>query len=416
MKKILFLVSGGHIPYYTGNGNSVLLFSLLKCFKRLNYNVTVVPICVRSSKEMYESQKKYLENYCKIFEDKTLLSPKHYPLLKFSTLKRVLFPKYTDYFFSKDEVSGLISFYNKNSFDLVYAYDWEAVALFNYFDNKTKLAASLVDLIDEYYKLRWKGLFSHSGPINSLLALVSLIIDRKKPKFAYQALSRSNVIIEHAHQHAEKLIYLGFKNVYYIPHPLPIRGFSKGSLKDVVTISIIGSFKGTASQHGFVFLVEKVLPYLVMNAKEIQKKYEIRIIGHGAFSDSIRNSLEQYKQCKIVGFVDDLEGEYAMADIILVTIPMPHGFRTRIAEAFSYGKCVVAHSANAFGMPEIINGYNALLAENGYELGKILIKAINSIDLRNEIGLNAISTFDSQLSEEIGIIKLEKAFSHFDLF
>jgi len=125
---------------------------------------------------------------------------------------------------------------------------------------------------------------------------------------------------------------------------------------------------------------------------------------------TLRNRLEQEPLVDFVGFVDDIEEAYKGADIILVNIPMTLGFRTRIAEAFSYGLCVVTHAANAEGMPEIQDGENAVSSSNPEVIVDELVRLIKHPDARCELGENAKLAFDYEISEPIAIKRLEAIF------
>ena len=112
----------------------------------------------------------------------------------------------------------------------------------------------------------------------------------------------------------------------------------------------------------------------------------------------LRERLDQQPEIEFIGFADDVSEEHRLSHFMLVAIPTPVGFRTRIAEAFGYGQCVVAHSANCEGMPEIKNGENALCADNGKDVADLMISAINDGELRMKVAQAARDTFDDQYS------------------
>ena len=105
-----------------------------------------------------------------------------------------------------------------------------------------------------------------------------------------------------------------------------------------------------------------------------------------------RLRLHPPKNVEVVGFAENIVDEYRRTDVFLVTVPVEQGFRTRIAEAFSYGMCVVAHSANCAGMPEVIDGNNALTAADPDELCARLVSAGVNVTERQRLGAAARAT------------------------
>jgi glycosyltransferase involved in cell wall biosynthesis len=168
---------------------------------------------------------------------------------------------------------------------------------------------------------------------------------------------------------------------------------------------MIGSLKGVSSQLGFYFFVNDLYPQIIERIAEFKYDFEFRIIGYGKLPSDLDHKLKNLKYVNFLGFVEDVELQYHEADIILVTIPVSHGFRTRIAEAFSYRKCVIAHSANAEGMPEVEHGVNALISNSARDLALMIVQTVNSSQLRDEISSAAINTFNSKISVDVALHK-----------
>ena len=145
--------------------------------------------------------------------------------------------------------------------------------------------------------------------------------------------------------------------------------------------------------------------YALLNQNELDT--EFRFVGHGVMRADIKQRILLNPSCNLVGFVEDLVDEWKFADIVLVTIPIEHGFRTRIAEAMSYGKCVIAHIANSKGMPELEDGYNCILAKDGVGLAEAIYDLKFRKERRRILEINAINTFNSEISAEVAIVKLD---------
>ena len=80
--------------------------------------------------------------------------------------------------------------------------------------------------------------------------------------------------------------------------------------------------------------------------------------------------------------------------MVLVPTPIRLGVRVRILTAFSYGACVVAHSANALGIPELEHGENVLLGRNARELADSVARAIAEPELRRRTSAGARATYE----------------------
>jgi glycosyltransferase involved in cell wall biosynthesis len=406
--KILFFVSA-YYPHPTGNGSSVLMHGFITCLQQLGYEIIVVPVSLRyTDKNQKNHHKNSLEKEgieILFFGLEKIKKTKSF----FAKARALFWPIQSDSFYSNlSEKKDLVKYIKDNNINHVLSYDWESLAVIYNLENVKKIA-SLVDLIDEVHDLRWKGLGQFS--IFQLpIKLYSILKSRKKSHFAYEHLKSVDLIVEHAYQHAEKLIHKGFKNVHYIPHPLPQRNefVKKDNNQDQVQILIMGSLKGIASRLGFEFFLNEVLPRLKQKKEKLTNEITFRIVGHGEMIPSLKQKLVEEPWVKFVGFVENIEEEYQNCDLTLVNIPVAHGFRTRIAECFSYGLCVVAHAANAEGMPEIKDEINAMISSDPELFVDKLIRVINDKSLRETLGNNARQTFNTSISIDSAVQKLEK--------
>jgi len=410
MKMIFF--AGGKLPYKTGNGSSVLTYALINCYRKLGFEITVVPTHIRyDDKQEQLMHQNYLEQAgikVKTFDD---IEHPRKVTSRLTRLKQTINPKMDDYYhYSHSSKPELLSFLDKldKKNTILVAYSWSAVVLISNIKGFFKIA-SIVDPIEKYLELRRD--LKPEGIYQNIRYKMNLWRARKQPTYAYEALQKMNVIIEHAYHHTLTLIEKGYKNVYYLPHPLPVReAIEPQTRKNNTTILISGSLKGTASRHGFLFFLNEIFPRFKKRRHELSTDVIFRIVGHGKMETTLRNRLEQEPLVDFVGFVDDIEEAYKNADIIMVNIPVTLGFRTRIAEAFSYGLCVLTHAANAEGMPEIQDGENAISSSNPEVLVNGLVRLINTPDTRYELGENAKLTFDYEMSEPIAIKRLEAIF------
>lgn len=112
----------------------------------------------------------------------------------------------------------------------------------------------------------------------------------------------------------------------------------KFSLNDPLKILFVGTaFFGNVP--GVIFFIKEVMPHI--NA-------ELVIVGKGM--DQFKNKFEVSNNVKVFGFVDDLSSFYYDASIVIAPIFSGGGMKTKIAEAFMYGKTIL-------GTKEAFEGY-----------------------------------------------------------
>jgi len=380
------------------------MHGLVSCFMELGYQVTIVPVALRRAG--LDEMTAYWQDQnvtVKIFP--TLLKRKE-PTGKLDFLRRAIFPRETDYYHVDEvESSGFARFVAKSKFSAVVSYNWCGLGVIAGLDHPARFASLVDPLEDSMAMVRAESGFAlNRKQLKKWLAYHAL---RAKPVAANRYLSKMSCIIEHAHQHAEEYRQRGFENVCYLPHPLPCREPLQAMPDNgKVNVLILGSLKGLASRRGYAFFLDEILPRLESRLDEMEIPPEFRIVGHGQMPDELRDRLEANALCNFIGFVDEVEPEFARADIMLVNVPVAHGFRTRIAEAFSYGKCVMAHAANAVGMPEIQDEVNALTATDPDEYVDKLVRAICEPELRARLGECARKHFESHISKDAAVAKL----------
>jgi glycosyltransferase involved in cell wall biosynthesis len=163
-------------------------------------------------------------------------------------------------------------------------------------------------------------------------------------------------------------------------------------------VSVIGQTQGVATFWGIRFMAEEVMRLF----DDIHKRmpFELHVIGGGKIPEPLAKMIAQ-PYVKIRGYVDDIAGEFLSSDVFFVPTPITLGFRTRIAEAYSYGCCVVAHRANAAGMPEMESGVNCLLGSDATSLAEGVRVCLADRQLANRLGSEARKVYESKLRGEL---------------
>jgi glycosyltransferase involved in cell wall biosynthesis len=199
----------------------------------------------------------------------------------------------------------------------------------------------------------------------------------------------------------------GMSNAVFITTPVPdpvgagwqeLRTASSDKTK--LKILMIGHLHSTSNRSGLPIFFEEVLPELERICDK--ERFEIHIIGRNDQMPGRFNNWRQHPLLHFRGPIYPIDGEFLSSDILLVPIPAKTGSRVRILNGFSYGCAVVAHSANALGIPELRHGENVLLGETGAELAKQVRVLAENPALRLTLGANARAVYERHYTEQEG--------------
>jgi glycosyltransferase involved in cell wall biosynthesis len=158
-------------------------------------------------------------------------------------------------------------------------------------------------------------------------------------------------------------------------------------------ILAIGHLGQTVTIPGLKLFVRQVLPRL--DQEFGPEGFEVHFIG--SVTDAPRELLEaaaRRSNIRLRGIVDPIDDELLRGDVVLALNPVRLGNRVRIATAFAFGCCVVSHTANRFGMPELRHEENLLLAEHGPQIARELIRALRDPALRQRLGDGGRRTYE----------------------
>jgi glycosyltransferase involved in cell wall biosynthesis len=193
-------------------------------------------------------------------------------------------------------------------------------------------------------------------------------------------------------------------SAWYAPSPIVDLGGPewerrRGAVAKAVKprILMIGHLRGIATISGLHVFVESILPGL--SARLGPEGFEVRIVGGYEPPAELRKRLE-HPAVTLTGHVEPPDDEFLSADVVLVPTPIRTGPRSRILTALSFGSCVVAHSANTLGIPELVHGDNALLADDGPGLLDAVLTALAQPDLRVRVGRSGRRTYEATFIPE----------------
>jgi glycosyltransferase involved in cell wall biosynthesis len=213
---------------------------------------------------------------------------------------------------------------------------------------------------------------------------------RAHPRLAVQLLRECEAVGAFGHHHAAWLERLGVPCDYYrtpIADPGPPRPDRSDGRP---TILLVGHLQGTATLDG-LRVFQRMLPHL--DGGLGRDGFEVRIVG-GYEPPPELAPLLQHPAVQLHGFVPDIDTEFRTADVLLVPVSIRLGVRIRVLTGFSYGSCIVTHTANAYGIPELEHERNALLGDSPQTLAEQVVRAIGDAELRVRLRAGARSTYE----------------------
>ena len=216
--------------------------------------------------------------------------------------------------------------------------------------------------------------------------------------------------INHAAMHADWLRRQTGLPTLYTPNPVAYSPPPQSwpSQDGVAMFALLGGMGGIATLTGLGFLARRVLPHL----EPALKRGEMTIynIGKGDIPAKIGQAFDNAGIVQL-GFVEELDPVLAKARALLVPTPIRLGFRTRILDCFRQGVCVIAHSANAAGMPELVHDRNALLADDGKQFAEQILRLKNEPETAIRLAKQARKDFEDSLSAEKSCGKIHRFIS-----
>lgn len=211
-----------------------------------------------------------------------------------------------------------------------------------------------------------------------------------------------------AGHYADWLKTHGSPSVRYLRTPVPdVAGPQWAALRDDACarreskkprVLVIGDLATTSTSSGLRSVAYAVLPRLVKEFGE--NGFELRLVGGGVPPADLEPAL-RLPSVQFVGRVVPADPEFLAADLMIVPTNIPLGIRVRIVTAWSFGCPVIAHQANASGIPEMQDGENSLLADTDAQLADAVSRALGDEALRRRLSLGGRHTFEKWFSESM---------------
>ena len=179
----------------------------------------------------------------------------------------------------------------------------------------------------------------------------------------------------------------GLKHVRVVAngYKRPDQPVGRIELNEKPTVMFQGTLRYPPNADAARFLISKVTPHLASLVPEVQ----IRLVGivPPSFAVEVHPSV-----VTVVGPVDDMAGELARADLVVVPLRYGSGTRIKILEAFAHRIPVVSTSLGAEGL-EVEDGVHLLLADDPVAIARACSVLLSNVSLRQTIADNAHALF-----------------------
>ena len=148
----------------------------------------------------------------------------------------------------------------------------------------------------------------------------------------------------------------------------------------------------TSTRAGLRLFAREILPAL---ERELGPDgFVVRVVGEGEPPPELAALLPR-PTVELTGRIEPADEEFLRSDVQLVPTPYVLGKRVRIIVGWSFGCCVVAHTAEAVNLPELRHGESGLLGSSGEEIAQAIVRALRDRDLARRIGAGGRRTYET---------------------
>jgi glycosyltransferase involved in cell wall biosynthesis len=285
---------------------------------------------------------------------------------------------------------------NDLSPDFIYCYHWEAAAaVFGITDFKKIVTVGDPIHLPSLYRRSLHKHLERKVNIKKRLYYAWLdIVWLPRQKLAMiRLLNDFDIKGAFAAHHAYELKKMGVKDCKYFHTPVPEVEKRYQLKNEKFKIVLMGVLVGIATLSGIKVFIEDIYPKLV--EKIGPENFEVHVVGGGFDTMPISLQLGLNKSNIFIrGQVNPADNEFLTADVLLVPTPIELGIRVRIITAFSFGTLVVAHKANQKGIPELEDGINCFIANDGLGMAKRIFAVYSNDDNVAGIKVNAREMFN----------------------
>ncbi len=408
-KKYKIVTVSNSIPSSSTGGGGNWSSALIKELSKANYDITHIAVIGKhSSIKIKDTDKLWLKEIgVKLeivkFEKSRIRLPFYRTLLKF--LKCRISDFFPNEYLTSEKVLSKI---NKISPNCILAFAFDSV-IYTHNAKYPRLAVQAegphinADVVLRFFpkierKLSIQFLAYWMKTKLYILAFTKIFIELNK-KLEISAFQGPHYVRWAKSKRLNNAIYVSTP----VLDPYRIKNYTEDNFKKKFKILMIGHLHSTSNQSGLPLFFEDLFPQLLLLFGE--NNFEINIVGNNELLPKKYLPFKKDKHLKWKGPIFPPEEEFIDSDLLLVPIPAKTGSRVRIINGFSLGCCIVAHSANKLGIPELEDNKNILLGDNGKELAQQIYRASKDKILRKSLGLEGRKIYEMNYHPEVAFKK-----------
>jgi hypothetical protein len=154
----------------------------------------------------------------------------------------------------------------------------------------------------------------------------------------------------------------------------------------------------TSTRAGLRLFATEILPALERDLG--RDGFVVRVVGEGDPPPELAALLPR-PTVELTGRIEPADEEFLRCDVQLVPTPYVLGKRVRIIVGWSFGCCVVAHTAEAVNLPELSDGNSALLGSTGEKIAQAVVRAVRDRDLARRIAAGGRRTYETTFQPKV---------------
>jgi polysaccharide biosynthesis protein PslH len=189
----------------------------------------------------------------------------------------------------------------------------------------------------------------------------------------------------------------GLQNARVVPNAYtkPPTPLGRISVDPDPKILFQGSLRNPPNADGARYLAHDIAPLIAAKCPRAM----IRLVGEGpgSLSSEVDSSI-----VTVVGPVDDMDAELAIADLVVVPLRFGSGTRIKILEAFAHRIPVVSTSLGAEGLGAR-DGVHLLVADSAQDIASCCVRLLSDLSLRETLVRNAEKLFVERY--ESGVVR-----------
>jgi len=413
------LLIGGGLPNATTGGGALTAHTLLRFLLESGDDVTVFALHDQEYHDPLRSDLSARIAHLRELGAEVVPIPSHAgdtgnsaPSDFASRLRRSLKPQLEELYPHAADAERVKAAVLETDCDVAFVYHFEALAGSRGLDIPRVAGVGDPSHLPTYY--RWRDGIPGVAALRQTARVQAVL--RAQPRYMAELLEECAAYGAFAAHHAEWLRGHGAPRCAYFRTPVPddagpdwYAARRRRGSDDRSRILLLGHLKGIATIDG-LRVFARVLPWL--DRALGPDGYVVDVVG-GYDAPPELAGLFEHPAVQRHGHAEDPGPSLQQTDVLVVPTSIPLGVRVRIISGLSFGTPIVAHSANALGIPELEDGVNALLGTSPKELADQILRITRDDALRGRLERNARATYERSFRPPVAAAAIAQVLHQF---